>query len=161
MAALLYPGFAGSTVPSPAARGLATRHESPRAGESRFPRRGNYSAGGKSETSRRRDNLNLAGCRAGNIAPRSWSARNPPRARLHCARPRHRNPETQNPPRRAGLHTGRGRELDYLAITSFPYLADFRKPLWRAPVRCAQSQPLPGGCTAPRRPDACLCPPHL
>src|SRR3954447_11283468 len=28
---------------------------------------------------------------------------------------------------------------------SFPHLADFRKPLWRAPARCAQSQPLPGG----------------
>ena len=63
-----------------------------------------------------------------------------------CARPRHRDPEIAKPARKAGLHTGRGRGSSSVwRQRASPNLADFRKPLWRAPAKCAQSQPLPGG----------------
>ena len=55
----------------------------------------------------------------------------------------------KNPPGRAGLHIRPRPGNSRLAIESSPDFADFRKPLWRAPAKCTQIQPLPGGlrCT--------------
>src|SRR4051794_33427761 len=61
------------------------------------------------------------------------------------ARPRHRNPETQNPPRKAGLHSPVARKLIDLAIKSFPETANFRKPQFLPRATCAPARPLPGG----------------
>jgi hypothetical protein len=55
-------------------------------------------------------------------------------------------PIKQNPPRKAGLHSPVARKLSCLATVSFPETANFCKPLWHAQVKCAQNQPLPGGC---------------
>src|SRR4051794_8767497 len=56
------------------------------------------------------------------------------------------NPEIAKPAqRKAGLHTRRTGNLIHLPTMRFPYLAEIRKPLWRAPMKCAQNQPLPGG----------------
>ena len=46
-----------------------------------------------------------------------------------CARPRHQNPETLNPPKAAGLHTGEAGIAKLSTITSFPYRAKNRKRL--------------------------------
>jgi hypothetical protein len=53
------------------------------------------------------DNLNLAGCWAGNIARRCCSARNFLRARLYFREADTQNPNSKNPPWKAGLHTRR------------------------------------------------------
>ena len=63
------------------------------------------------------------------------------------ARPRHQNPEIAKPASKGGsaIPAG-GRETLDLADRDFPDIAEFSKPFWRAPVKCAQNQPLPGGC---------------
>jgi hypothetical protein len=58
----------------------AIGHKISRAGETEIPDDWKVAVGGKSETSRHRDDLNLAGCGTRNIARRSRSARNPLRA---------------------------------------------------------------------------------
>src|SRR3954447_7134922 len=36
-------------------------------------------------------------------------------------------------------------KISATGIERFPEFAEIRKPLWRAPMKCAQNQPLPGG----------------
>src|SRR3954447_19102218 len=70
---------AGGGSPPTAQIPTAIGHQIPRAGETEIPDDRKVAGGGKSETSRRRDSLNLAGCDARNIARPSRSARNPAR----------------------------------------------------------------------------------
>ncbi len=67
------------------------------------------------ELLRRRDNLNLAGCRAGNIAPRSRSARNPLRAQLHL-----RETETPKASVASSYPSGGAEEPTRLKFSSSP-----------------------------------------
>src|SRR3954464_10457429 len=56
------------------------------------------------------------------------------------------NPEIAKPASKGGsAYRPRPGNLIDLTIERFPYLAEFSKPLWRAPAKCAQNQPLPGG----------------
>src|SRR3954452_21612029 len=90
-------------------RGVDSAPRTPRAGESRFPKRGGCSAGDESETSARSDNPNFAGCSREIIAPRLPCARNWPRVRPRFTRGRDTGtPKSQDPPRKAGLHVRRG-----------------------------------------------------
>src|SRR3954467_11331193 len=79
-AANLLTGAAGGGSPPTAQIPTAIGHQIPRAGETEIPDDRKVAGGGKSETSRCRDSLNLASCGARNIARRSRSARNPLRA---------------------------------------------------------------------------------
>src|SRR4051794_36578572 len=88
----------------------------------------------------------LPRCSPRNPGARSRGARNVPRAGPDLREAETPEPEIAKPASKGGsaIPAG-GRETLGVAIERFPYLADFSKPLWRAPAKCAQSQPLPGG----------------
>src|SRR3954451_3538230 len=53
-------------------------------------------------------------------------------------------------------------KISATGIERFPEFAEIRKPLWRAPMKCAQNQPLPGGLRCnPGGPFALIRPCHL
>ena len=74
-----------------------------------------------------------------------------------CARPRHQNPEIAKPASKGGsaIPAGAGKTRQS-GDTEIPLTSpNFRKPLWRAPAKCAQNQPLPGGLRC--NPGGYLC----
>ena len=99
---------------------------------------------------------------SGDNPARSRCARNPLRARLHFREAATPEPEKQKPASKGGsAYPAEAGETRCLATTSFPDLADFRKPLCLPRAKCAQGQPLPGGLLLqPRRPLCCIRPRH-
>src|SRR3954471_21782465 len=88
----------------------------------------------------------LAGCSPRHSDARSRCARNPPCARLHL-----REAATPEPlkrkTRRGGrvCISGKVRNSRTVILRDFPTAPIFASPFWRAPEKCAQSQPLLGG----------------
>lgn len=118
-----------------------------------IPDAGECAASGTSQTSHRRYNLNLAGCRAGNIAPRSPYPRNPAR---HFAEDREtRDPEIAKPARAAGLHIRRKPEAKSSGIESFPHIAEFRKPSLATGELCPRQAASRRAVLQPGRPFCC------
>ena len=142
-------GAAGRGSPPTAQIPTAIGHQIPRAGETEIPDDQKVAGGGKSETSRRRDNLNLAGCGARNIARRSRSARNPLRAQSLFREAATPEPEIAKPAEAAGLPYPASREDLVSGMRELPRSRRiFASPFGLPRAKCALAGRFRAGCAA-------------